>query len=141
MTGSWVFWAFLSALFAALTNLLAKAGVSGISSDLGTLIRTLVALPALALVVWASGELNQPSDWTLRNVLLLGFSGLATAASWLSFFRALSLGQAAQVVSVDKLSVVLVALFGVALLGEKLTPINWLGILLVAGGTVLVAIH
>ncbi|MBX3049505.1 MAG: EamA family transporter [Anaerolineales bacterium] len=141
MSESWVFWAFLSALFAAVTNLLAKAGISGISSDFGTLIRTLVALPAMALVVWATGELRQPADWTLRSMLLLGFSGLATAASWLAFFRALSLGQASQVVSVDKLSVVLVALFGVALLGEKLTAINWLGILLVAGGTILVAIH
>lgn len=141
MTNSWVFWAFLSAFFAALTNLLAKAGIGGISSDLGAFVRTLVAAPAMALALWATGQFRQPADWTVRNVLLLVFSGLATAVSWLAFFRALNLGQAAQVVSVDKLSVVLVALFGVALLGETLTPLNWLGILLVAGGTVLVAIH
>lgn len=141
MANSWVFWAFLSAFFAAVTNLLAKAGISGISSDLGAFVRTLVVVPAMALVLWATGQLRQPTDWTLRSVLLLVFSGLATAASWLAFFRALNLGQVAQVVSVDKLSVVLVALFGVALLGENLSLINWLGILLVAGGTVLVAIH
>lgn len=141
MANSWVFWAFLSAFFAAVTNLLAKAGISGISSDLGAFVRTLIVVPAMALVLWATGQFRQPADWTLRSVLLLVFSGLATAASWLAFFRALNLGQAAQVVSVDKLSVVLVALFGVALFGENLTLINWLGILLVAGGTVLVAIH
>ncbi|MCW5876031.1 MAG: EamA family transporter [Anaerolineales bacterium] len=141
MSNSWVFWAFLSALFAAVTNVLAKAGISGISSDFGAFVRTLVAAPAMALVLWASGQFSQPAEWTLRNVLLLVFSGLATAASWLAFFRALNLGQAAQVVAVDKLSLVLVALFGVALLGENLTPLNWLGILLVAAGSVLVAIH
>jgi transporter family protein len=69
------------------------------------------------------------------------FSGIATALSWLAFFRALSLGQAAQVVSVDKLSVVLVALFGVAFLAENLSWVNWVGILLVAGGTVLAVWH
>jgi transporter family protein len=141
MTNSWVFWAFLSAFFAAITNVLAKAGIVGISSDLGAFIRTLVVVPAMALVLWATGQFRGPTEWTARSVLLLVFSGLATAASWLAFFRALNLGQAAQVVSVDKLSVVLVALFGVALLGEELTLISWLGILLVAGGTVLATLH
>lgn len=141
MKDSWVFWAFLSALFAAATNILAKLGISGISSDLGAFVRTLVVVPSMALLLWATGQFRQPAEWSTRNILLLVFSGLATAASWLAFFRALSLGNAAQVVSVDKLSVILVALFGVALLGENLTLINWLGILLVAAGTVLVALH
>lgn len=141
MQSSWVFWAFLSALFAAITNVLAKLGIRGISSDLGAFVRTLIVVPSMAMVLWATGQFRQPADWNTRNILLLVFSGIATALSWLAFFRALSLGQAAQVVSVDKLSVVLVALFGVAFLAENLTWFNWIGILLVAGGTVLAVWH
>lgn len=141
MNHSWVFWAFLSALFAAATTLLGKMGISGISSDVGAFVRTLIVVPAMALVLWATGQFAQTQEWTPRNILLLALSGLATAASWLAFYRALSTGQAAQVVSVDKLSVVFVALFGVTLLGETLTPLNWLGIVLVAGGTFLVALR
>lgn len=141
MGHSWAFWAFLSALFAAATTLLGKMGISGISSDVGAFVRTLTVVPAMALVLWATGQFTQAQEWTPRNVLLLALSGLATAASWLAFYRALSTGQAAQVVSIDKLSVVFVALFGVALLGETLTPLNWLGIVLVAGGTFLVALR
>ncbi len=141
MSQSWVFWAFLSALFAAATTLLGKMGISGISSDIGAFVRTLIVVPAMALVLWATGQFAQTQEWTPRNILLLALSGLATAASWLAFYRALSTGQAAQVVSIDKLSVVFVALFGVTLLGETLTPLNWLGIVLVAGGTFLVALR
>lgn len=141
MSQSWVFWAFLSALFAAATTLLGKMGISGISSDVGAFVRTLIVVPAMALALWATGQFAQTQEWTPRNVLLLALSGLATAASWLAFYRALSTGQAAQVVSIDKLSVVFVALFGVTLLGETLTPLNWLGIVLVAGGTLLVALR
>lgn len=139
MNQPWVFWAFLSALFAAATSLLGKLGISGISSDVGAFVRTLVVVPAMAMVLWATGQFSQTQEWTPRNLILLALSGLATAASWLAFYRALSTGQAAQVVSVDKLSVVFVALFGVALLGEKLSALNWLGILLVAAGTFLIA--
>lgn len=141
MGQSWVFWAFLSALFAAATTLLGKLGITGISSDVGAFVRTLIVVPAMAMVLWATGQFSQTQEWTPRNVLLLALSGLATAASWLAFYRALSTGQAAQVVSIDKLSVVFVALFGVTLLGETLTPLNWLGILLVTGGTFLVALR
>jgi transporter family protein len=137
MANSWVFWALLSALFAAATNLLAKVGVRGISSDLAAFIRTLVVVPAMALVLWSTGQFRETGEWTTRNIVMLVLSGLATAASWLAFFRALNLGQAAQVASVDKLSVLFIALFAVAFLGEELTPINWVGILLVTAGTVL----
>jgi transporter family protein len=137
MANSWVFWALLSALFAAATNLLAKVGVRGISSDLAAFIRTLVVVPAMALVLWSTGQFRETGEWTTRNIVMLVLSGLATAASWLAFFRALNLGQAAQVTSVDKLSVLFIALFAVAFLGEELTPINWVGILLVTAGTVL----
>lgn len=141
MSQSWVLWAFLSALFAAATTLLGKLGISGISSDVGAFVRTLIVVPAMALVLLATGQFTQTQDWTPRNLLLLALSGLATAASWLAFYRTLSTGQAAQVVSIDKLSVVFVALFGVTLLGEKLSALNWLGILLVAGGTLLAVLR
>lgn len=141
MTSSWVFWALLSALFAAATTLLGKLGIAGISSDVGAFVRTLVVVPAMALVLWATGQFAQAQSWTPRNLLLLGLSGLATAASWLAFYRALSSGQAAQVASVDKLSVVFIALFGVTFLGESLTALNWLGILLVAAGTFLLTLR
>ena len=137
MTNSWIFWALLSALFAAATNLLAKVGVRGFSSDLAAFIRTLVVVPAMALVLWSTGQFRETSEWTTRNIVMLVFSGLATAASWLAFFRALSLGQAAQVASIDKLSVLFIALFGVTFLGENLSTLNWVGIMLVTAGTIL----
>lgn len=137
MANSWIFWALLSALFAAATNLLAKLGVRGISSDLAAFIRTLVVVPAMAMVLWSTGQFRETGEWTTRNIVMLVFSGLATAASWLAFFRALSLGQAAQVASVDKLSVLFIALFGVTFLGENLSALNWIGIMLVTTGTVL----
>lgn len=141
MTSSWIFWALLAALFAAATTLLGKLGISGISSDVGAFVRTLVVAPAMALVLWSTGQFAHPQSWTPRNVLLLVLSGLATAASWLAFYRALSSGQAAQVASVDKLSVVFIALFGVTFLGESLTALNWLGILLVSAGTLLITLR
>jgi transporter family protein len=141
MANSWVLWALLSALFAAATTLLGKLGIAGISSDVGAFVRTLVVVPAMALVLWATGQFAQAQSWTPRNLLLLALSGLATAASWLAFYRALSSGQVAQVVSVDKLSVVFIALFGVTFLGESLSALNWLGIVLVAAGTFLVILR
>lgn len=141
MTSSWVFWAFLSALFAAATTLFAKVGIVGLSSDYAAFFRTLIVVPAMALVLWSTGKFAQTQEWTTRNAVMLALSGLATAASWLAYYRALSMGQAAQVASVDKLSVVFIALFGVTLLGEDLTPTNWFGIALVAAGTYLASLH
>jgi transporter family protein len=141
MQNSWIFWAFLSALFAAATAILAKAGIRGVSSDLAAFLRTLVVVPALAIVLWLTGQFRDPAQLTPRNITFLVLSGLATGASWLAYFRALSLGQAAQVASVDKLSVVLVAILAVVFLGENLTLLNWFGIALVVGGTILAAWH
>jgi transporter family protein len=138
MASGWVFWAFVAAVFAAATTVLGKLGIAGISSDVGAFVRTLVVVPAMALVLWSTGQFAQAQSWTARSIALLALSGLATAASWLAFYRALSMGQAAQVASVDKLSVVFIALFGVAFLGESLSALNWLGILLVAAGTALI---
>jgi bacterial/archaeal transporter family protein len=137
---SWQFWAVLSALFAALTAIFAKIGVENVNSDLATLIRTLVVICVLTLIVFATGQFQDPARISGRTYLFLALSGLGTGASWLCYFRALKLGNAAQVAPIDKLSVVMVAILGVVLLGEKLSVVNWLGVLLVAGGAILVAL-
>jgi transporter family protein len=136
---SWQFWAVLSAVFAALTAIFAKVGIENINSDLATLIRTVVILITLTLIVYATGQLQAPTAISGKTWLFLVLSGLATGASWLCYFRALKLGQAGQVAPVDKMSVVLVAIFGVAFLGEKLSLVNWTGVLFIAAGAVLVA--
>ena len=137
---TWQLWAVLSAIFAALTAIFAKVGVANINSDLATFIRTCVILLTLALIVYATGQFENPTSIAPRTYLFLVLSGLATGASWLCYFRALKLGNASQVAPVDKLSVVLVAIFGALLLGEKLTLLNWLGVALIALGAVLVAL-
>ena len=137
---SWQFWAVLSALFAALTAIFAKIGVENVNSDLATLIRTLVVICVLTLIVFATGQFQDPARISGRTYLFLALSGLGTGASWLCYFRALKLGNAAQVAPIDKLSVVMVAILGVVLLGEKLSVVNWIGVLLVAGGAILVAL-
>ena len=118
---SWPFWALLSAVFAALTNIFAKVGVETVSSDFATFIRTLVVVFALLALLTASGQWQQPTEISGRSYIFLVLSGLATGASWLCYFRALKLGDAARVAPLDKLSVVLVAVFGVAFLGERLS--------------------
>ena len=137
--GSWQLWAVLSAAFAALTAIFAKVGIENINSDFATLIRTVVILLVLAGIVIATGQWQSLGSVASRTYLFLGLSGLATGASWLCYFRALKLGDAALVAPIDKLSVVLVAVFGVAFLGERLSGVNWLGIGLIATGAVLVA--
>ena len=136
----WVIWALLSAVFAASTAILAKIGIAGLDSNLATFIRTTVVLGALALILAFTGAWRSLPDVSGRAALFLVLSGLATGASWLCYFRALQLGQAAQVAPIDKLSVVLVALFGATLLGEKLSPANWAGVALIAGGAILAAL-
>ena len=136
---SWQLWAVLSAIFAALTAIFAKIGVENVPSDLATFIRTIVVVCVLALIVYATRQFQNPADISGRTYLFLLLSGLGTGASWLCYFRALKLGNAAQVAPIDKLSVVLVAVFGVAFLGERLSATNWLGVLLVTAGALLVA--
>src|SRR5579863_6692428 len=138
---SWQFWAILSAVFAALTAIFAKVGVENVPSDLATFIRTIVVVCVLALIVYATRQFQNPADISARTYLFLLLSGLGTGASWLCYFRALKLGNAAQVAPIDKLSVVLVAIFGVLFLGEKLSAVNWLGVALVAAGAILVALR
>lgn len=136
---SWQFWAVLSAIFAALTAIFAKVGIENVNSDFATLIRTVVILLVLAGIVTATGQAQALGSISGKTYAFLILSGLATGASWLCYFRALKLGNAAQVAPIDKLSVVLVAVFGVMFLGERLAPANWLGIALIATGAVLVA--
>ena len=136
---SWQLWAVLSAVFAALTAIFAKIGIENINSDFATFIRTVVILVTLAFILLATGQFQALGSVSGRTYLFLLLSGLATGGSWICYFRALKIGQAAQVAPIDKLSVVLVAIFGVMFLGERLTASNWLGVALIAVGAVLVA--
>ena len=139
MVGSWQFWAAGSALFAALTAIFGKIGVADIDSNLATFIRTVFIVGVLAAIVAFTGAWQPLNSIPRRTWLFLALSGLATGASWFCYFRALKLGDAARVAPIDKLSVVFVAVFSVAFLGEKLSPANWLGVVLIAAGALLVA--
>lgn len=118
---TWQFWAVLSALFAALTAIFAKIGVENVSSDFATFIRTIVIILALAAILTATGGWQNLNVISARSGFFLMLSGLATGASWVCYFRALKVGDAARVAPIDKMSVVLVAIFGVAFLGERLS--------------------
>lgn len=135
----WLPWALLSAAFAALTAIFGKVGVANVNADLATLIRTAVILCTLLGIVGATGQWQPPAAISSRTWIFLILSGLATGASWLCYFRALKLGDAARVAPIDKLSVILVAVFGVAFLGERMSGLNWLGVGLIAAGALLVA--
>jgi bacterial/archaeal transporter family protein len=137
---SWQTWAILSAAFAALTAIFAKIGVENVNSDFATFIRTIVILCVLGAILFATGQWQPPASISPRGHGFLALSGLATGGSWICYFRALKLGDAARVAPVDKLSVVLVAIFGVAFLGERLSLPNWAGVALIAAGAVLVAV-
>jgi bacterial/archaeal transporter family protein len=137
----WLVWALLSALFAALTAIFAKVGVENVNSDLATFIRTIVILIVLAGILAARGLFQPLASISGRTYLFLGLSGVATGASWVCYFRALQLGDAARVAPIDKLSVVLVAVFGVAFLGEHLDLRNWVGVALIGAGAVLIALR
>ena len=136
----WFFWAIASALFAALTAIFAKVGLQGVDSDFATFIRTLVILVALVLFLSYAGKWQDPAQLSAKNWLFLGLSGLATGASWLAYFKALQLGEASQVAPVDKFSIVLVVLMAVVFLKERHSAQEWLGIALIAGGVMVLAL-
>ncbi len=140
-TTNWFIWALLSAVFAALTAIFAKIGLEGVDSDLATLIRTAVIIVILALFVFATGKWQNPLQLSSKTWLFLVLSGLATGASWVCYFRALKLGDASKVAPVDKFSLVLVAVFAVVFLGERPLPREWLGILMVAAGVLVLALN
>lgn len=135
----WFYWAALSAAFAALTAIFAKVGIQGVDSDLATLIRTAIIIVVLAAFVVATGKWTNPLALPAKTWIFLGLSGLATGASWVCYFRALKLGDASKVAPVDKFSLVLVAVFAFAFLGERPSLREWSGIAMVAGGVLLLA--
>ena len=137
---TWQFWALLSAVFAALTAIFAKIGVENINSDFATLIRTVIIVVVLAAIVVGTGQIQSLDTISAGTYVFLTLSALATGASWLCYFRALKIGDAARVAPVDKLSVVMVAVFGVVFLGEKLSGGNWLGIVFIGLGVVLLTL-
>jgi transporter family protein len=136
---AWQTWAILSAAFAALTAIFAKIGIENVNSDFATFVRTIVILCALGAILIGTGQWQSPASVSGRSYIFLVLSGLATGASWICYFRALKLGDAARVAPVDKMSVVLVAIFGVLFLGERMAIPNWTGIAFIAVGAVLVA--
>jgi transporter family protein len=136
----WFVWALGSALFAALTAILAKIGLEGVDSDLATLLRTFVIAATLGGIVVATGKWQDPLVLPHRALAFLVLSGLATGASWLCYFRALKVGDASRVAPVDKLSVLLVAVLAVAFLGERPTGREWLGIGLVGCGVLVLSL-
>ena len=136
----WQLWAVLSAVFAALTAIFAKIGIENVNSDFATFIRTIVILGCLAAFLFATRQFQSPGSISTRTYVFLVLSGLATGASWVYYFRALKIGDAAQVAPIDKLSVVLVAIFAVLFLGERPSVSNWLGIALIATGAVLIGL-
>ncbi len=132
----WFFWALLSAVFAALTAIFAKVGLEGIDSDYATLIRTCVILLVLAGFVIFADKWSDPFAISPKTWLFLTLSALATGASWVCYFRALKIGEASKVAPVDKLSLVLVAIFAFIFLHERPALREWLGILMVAAGVI-----
>jgi transporter family protein len=137
---SWLFWSILSAVFAAATALLAKAGVSHVDPNLATAIRTTVVVVFTWAIAIALGGHQEIGAVDRRSWLLLAASGLATGLSWICYFRALSLGEASKVAPIDKLSVVLVIILAWPLLGERLTPAKAAGGLLITAGAIVLAL-
>ena len=140
ISNNWFLWALLSAVFAALTAILAKIGLEGVDADLATWVRTTIILAALNGFLYATGKWSNPLELPARTWWFLTLSGLATGASWVCYFRALKIGDASKVAPVDKFSVVLVALFAAAFLHERPSLREWFGIVLVGLGVLLMAI-
>ena len=139
-SSTWFMWAMLSAVFAALTAVLAKIGLEGIDSDLATLVRTAVILVLLSMFVVTTGKWQNPLTLPHRTLLFLTLSGAATGVSWVCYFRALKIGEASKVAPVDKLSVLLVAVFAVLFLHERPSVREWTGILMVGAGVLVLAL-
>ena len=138
-TGTWLPWALASAVFAALTAVFAKTGLEGIDSDFATLMRTGMIAVVLGVFVYALGKWRDPMALPRRSLAFLALSALTTGGSWVCYFRALKVGEASRVAPVDKLSVVLVAVFATLFLGEHPSPRDWFGIAMVTAGVVVLA--
>jgi transporter family protein len=138
---NWLGWALASALFAAVTAILAKIGVAGVDATLATAVRTCVVLVFTWMMVWLNPAARGLSALTPRNWTFLALSGIATGLSWLCYFRALQIGQASRVAPIDKLSVALVILLGALVLGERLTWAKGIGGLLIVAGAIVIALE
>jgi bacterial/archaeal transporter family protein len=136
---NWFSWALLSAAFAALTAIFAKVGLEGVDSDLATWVRTMVIIVVLTGFVYFTGKWRNPFELSSRTWLFLALSGLATGASWVCYFRALKVGDASKVAPVDKLSLLLVAVFAFLFLNERPSAREWVGILMIGMGVLILA--
>jgi transporter family protein len=137
---NWFIWALLSAVFAALTAIFAKVGLERVNSDFATLIRTFVILFVLIAFVFLTGKWMNPATLNAKTWTFLVLSAIATGASWICYFRALKIGNASKVAPVDKLSVILVAIFAAIFLHERQSARDWLGIILVGAGVVVLGL-
>ena len=136
----WFVFALGSALFAALTSILAKVGIDGVNSNLATAIRTVVVLVMAWGMVFLTDAQNGISSISRKSWIFLILSGLATGASWLCYYRALQIGDASKVVPVDKLSVVITLILAFLFLHEQFTPKSLIGCLLIAAGTLIMVL-
>ncbi|MDN4029806.1 EamA family transporter [Chryseobacterium gambrini] len=136
----WFYYALLSALFAALTAIFAKMGVSNVNSNLATGIRTVIILVLVWSIVFIKGEAKDISSLSKFNLIFLTLSGIATGLSWLFYFKALQIGKVSQVAAVDKLSVAIAIILSTLFFKEPLTFKTAIGALLIIGGTILFAL-
>lgn len=135
--GRWFLYAWLGAIFAAMTSILGKIGINNVNSNLGTAIRTIVVLIMAWIVVFAKGKKNTFSGLGGKNTVFIILSGVATGASWMCYYYALKIGDASVVVPIDKLSILPVVLFSRVFLKEKLSPAAAAGLVIVVAGTLL----
>lgn len=137
---SWMIYAVLAAVFAALTSILAKMGITGVESNLGTAIRTCVVLVMAWLVVFSQGKQKQLASLDKKELLFIALSGVATGASWLCYYYAIQKGIVSVVVPIDKLSIIVSVVFSYFVFKERLSKKALLGLLLMVGGTLIMAI-
>ena len=131
----WAIFAILSAIFAALTSILAKIGIEGVNSNLATAVRTIVVVLMAWFMVFITGNQNGIVDISKKSWIFLILSGLATGASWLCYYKALQLGEASKVVPIDKLSIVITIILAFIFLGEQITLKTLIGCCLIVTGT------
>ena len=136
----WFIFALLSAIFAALTSILAKVGIDGVNSNLATAIRTVVVVGMAWLMVFITGAQSGLGEISRKSWLFLILSGLATGASWLCYYRALQVGEASKVVPVDKLSVVITLVLAFVFLHESFTAKSLIGCILITAGTLIMVL-
>lgn len=136
----WFVLALLSAVFAALTSILAKVGIDGVNSNLATAIRTMVVVAMAWGMVFLTNAQNGIGEISRKSWIFLILSGLATGASWLCYYKALQIGEASKVVPIDKLSVVITLVLAFVFLHEKFTPKSLIGCILISAGTLLMVL-